>query len=264
MFSSSDRPGPPGPGASSETARIRSVGKAVTSARARAAFLAYRAGAELARVVPPPIGEPTTRGLARGLLRASSGRRRVVEATLRRVTGGGLEGVALDRAVRTVFANYGRYWYELFRLPDLTADEVRGRFRIEGFHHIEVAAAEGRGVILALPHLGNYDWAGAWLALRGYPPVVVVEALEPPELFEWFRSTRTRLGMDVVPLSPAAAAQVSRALTAGRIVCLLADRDLSGTGVEVVFFGEPTTLPEGPALLALRSEERRVGKECRL
>ena len=224
----------------------------MTSARARAAYLAYRAGAELARVIPPPIGEPTTRGLARGLRRASPDRRRVVEATLRRVTAGALDGAALDRAVRTVFANYGRYWYELFRLPELGPAEVEGRFRIEGFEHVEAAAAAGRGVILALPHLGNYDWAGAWLALRGYPPVVVVEAVEPPELFEWFRETRSRLGMDVVALGPGAGAAVGRALEAGRVVCLLSDRDLSGTGVPVEFFGEPTTLPEGPALFALR------------
>jgi KDO2-lipid IV(A) lauroyltransferase len=195
---------------------------------------------------------------------ASAGRRRVVEATLRRVTGGRLQGAALDRAVRTVFANYGRYWYELFRLPDASPDDVRDGFRIEGFEHVEAAAAEGRGVILALAHLGNYDWAGAWLALQGYPPVVVVEPVEPPELFAWFRSTRGRLGMDVVPLGPTAGAEVGRALEAGRVVCLMSDRDLSGTGVGVEFFGEPTTLPEGPALFALRRGSALLPGGCYL
>ncbi len=101
-------------------------------------------------------------------------------------------------------------------------------------------------LVLALPHLGSWDFAGAWLAGQGYTVTVVAEPLEPPELFDWFVETRRRLGMRVVPLSPTAGAEVLRALRANEAVCLLCDRDLTGDGVEVEFFGERTTLPGGP------------------
>ena len=108
-------------------------------------------------------------------------------------------------------------------------------------------------MILALPHLGGLDFAGAWLAGQGVAVTVVVEPVEPPELFDWFVDTRRKLGMQVVPLGADAGAAVLRALRANRIVCLLCDRDLTGDGVEVEFFGERTTLPGGPATLALRT-----------
>jgi KDO2-lipid IV(A) lauroyltransferase len=82
---------------------------------------------------------------------------------------------------------------------------------------------------------------------------VVVERVEPPELFDWFVEVRRSLGMEVVALGPEAGATVARALRENRVVCLLADRDISGDGVEVEFFGEATTLPAGPATLALRT-----------
>jgi KDO2-lipid IV(A) lauroyltransferase len=180
-------------------------------------------------------------------------KRGIVARHLRRASSGGLNGSELDAAVAALFENYGRYWYELFRLPGTTPGQLDAHFDIEGFEHVEAAHAAGRGAILALPHVGNWDYAGAWLAARGYPPTVVVEAIDPPELFSWFRDTRRRLGMDVVPLGPGAGTVVGSALRAGHIVCLLGDRDLTGHGVEVDFFGEVTRLPEGPALFAFRT-----------
>src|SRR5205807_2311548 len=97
-----------------------------------------------------------------------------------------------------------------------------------------------------------WDFAGAWLALQGYSVTVVAEPVEPPELFEWFVETRARLGMRVIPLSPSAGTEVLRAVRDNEVVCLLADRDLTGDGIGVEFFGERTTLPGGPAMLTLR------------
>jgi KDO2-lipid IV(A) lauroyltransferase len=82
---------------------------------------------------------------------------------------------------------------------------------------------------------------------------VVVEDIQPPELFEWFTELRRKLGMRVVPLGPSAGREVLAALKRNDIVCLLCDRDIQRTGVEVEFFGERTTLPAGPATLALRT-----------
>ena len=112
----------------------------------------------------------------------------------------------------------------------------------------------GRGLIMAMPHLGGWEWGGMWLTLQGYPMTVVVEALEPPELFEWFAGFRRSLGMNVVPVGPSAGTAVLRALADGHIVCLLSDRSVGDTaGVQVTFFDEVTTLPAGAATVALRT-----------
>jgi KDO2-lipid IV(A) lauroyltransferase len=107
---------------------------------------------------------------------------------------------------------------------------------------------------MVIPHLGGWEWAAFWLTRIEHVGVTaVVEALEPAELFEWFVDFRRSLGMNVVPLGPDAAGQVAAAVKRRDVVCLLADRDIAGTGSEVEFFGERTTLPSGPALLAFRT-----------
>jgi KDO2-lipid IV(A) lauroyltransferase len=179
-------------------------------------------------------------------------RRRQVERNLQRATRGELNGDDLRRATRRVFDNYGRYWHELFRLRR-GVDAVEAETDSEGYEHIAIPQADGRGVILALPHLGNWDAAGAWLSGRGHRLTVVAEPLDPPELFEWFAAQRRALGMEVIPLGPGAAGAVLRAIVDGEIGCLVCDRDLTGDGVPVELFGEPTTMPGGPAVLALRS-----------
>ncbi len=119
--------------------------------------------------------------------------------------------------------------------------------------NIVTALEGGNGVILVLPHLGGWEWAGRWIAEQGHPITVVVEKIEPPELFDWFVDLRSKLGMTVVPLGAGAGTTVMRALNDNHIVCLLSDRDLKGGGPEVEFFGERTTMPAGPATLALRT-----------
>ena len=224
--------------------------------RGRAAYLAYRAGADLARVTPPAIGSVVAGGLSRVMTVAWPTRRGQVERNLQRVSGGTLRGAELDRMVNEVFANYARYWHEFFRLQDASREWILGHWYLEGSEHIRAALDAGRGGILALPHLGNWDMAGASCAAMGFPMTAVTEPVEPPELFDWFVGSRERLGLQVIALGPRAGADVSRALAANRIVCLLCDRDLVGNGVEVDFFGETTTVPIGPATLALRTGAR--------
>jgi KDO2-lipid IV(A) lauroyltransferase len=148
------------------------------------------------------------------------------------------------RAVAATFDSYGRYFYELFRLPGTPQASIDDHTHVSGAEHLATAIDAGRGLVLALPHLGNWDAAGAWLAGQGYTVTVVAEPLEPPELFDWFVDTRRQLGMRVIPLSPTAGAEVLRALRANHVVCLLCDRDLTGDGIEVEFLGERTTLPQ--------------------
>jgi phosphatidylinositol dimannoside acyltransferase len=181
------------------------------------------------------------------------GRRAMAERHLRRVYGPHVGEAELARQVRRAFASYARYWAESFRLPVTTAAELDAGMSTEGIGHIDRARGEGRGVIVGLPHLGGWDAGGAWFTSVGYPMTVVVEAVEPPELFEWFCSERRARGLEVVPLGPDAGVQVLRRLRDNGVVALVCDRDITGAGVEVEFFGERTTLPSGPAALALRT-----------
>lgn len=215
---------------------------------ARTSYFAYRAGEAVARFVPPAIGAPAARGIAQLAPAVMAARRAQVERNLRRIHGQGYAGAALRHDVAATFDSYGRYFYELFRLSTLTPEWINAHFHCIGIEHVWDAVHAGKGAVLALPHLGNWDFAGAWLALQGFSVTVVAEPVEPPELFEWFVETRARLGMRVIPLSASAGTDVLKAVRANEVVCLLADRDLTGNGIEVEFFGERTTLPAGPAM----------------
>ncbi len=133
------------------------------------------------------------------------------------------------------------------------ATTVERGFDVDGYENIVDGLAHGNGVILVLPHLGGWEWAGRWIAEQGHQITVVVEKIDPPELFEWFVELRSALGMNVVALGPEAGTTVMRALRDNHVVCLLADRDLQGGGPEVEFFGERTTMPAGPATLSMRT-----------
>jgi KDO2-lipid IV(A) lauroyltransferase len=222
---------------------------AVPSLRGSAVALTYRFATGLAQVVPPAIGLRLAHVGGRVAYAQMRGRRAMVARHQRRVS-----GAASNGAVSGAFDSYARYWYEMLRLPaDVHARVVDDNFECEGFDHLERALAAGKGAIIALPHLGGWEYAAAWAANRGLRMLAVVEDIEPPELFDWFVEQRRQLGLDIVALGPDASAQILRALRDNRVVALLSDRDLTGDGVEVSFFGEKTTLPGGPATLALRT-----------
>lgn len=182
-------------------------------------------------------------------------RRTVVERNLERVTESSLSNDEKRIRVSETFAQYGRYYLDSFRLPSLSARKIDAGFTYTGYEHITGPLAEGTSPILVLPHLGGWEWAAFWLTkVKGHKVTAVVEELEPPELFEWFKSFRESLGMTVVPVGPQAGPAIMDALSAGHIVCLLADRLVGdASSVTVEFFGEPTKLPAGPATLALRT-----------
>jgi len=213
----------------------------------------YRAGAAFSRSVPRPIAELTATGLSRVAASVSKERRMLVARHLRRADPS-LTGKALDRAVDATFESYARYWVDSFRLPQLSADAVDFGFEVDHFGYVADGLAAGKGVIAVLPHLGGWEWAGFWMTqVMKWPVTVVVEPLEPPALFDFFVDFRRRLGLNIVPLGPNAGHEVLQALASNHIVCLLADRDIAGDGIELEFFGETTTIPAGPATLALRT-----------
>jgi KDO2-lipid IV(A) lauroyltransferase len=208
-------------------------------------------GSLAARLMPGPVAAAAATSLGFGASFANAERRAIIERHIKRVNPA-LKGTSLRVAVQQAFDSYAKYYVESFRLPSLSKRTVDREFTVDGFHHITDALALGNGCIFALPHMGGWEWAGRWMTDQGFPLTVVVEALEPPELFEWFADLRKELGMNVVPTGPTAGPAVLKALRANEIVCLLCDRDLERNGVEVEFFGERTTLPAGPATLGLR------------
>jgi KDO2-lipid IV(A) lauroyltransferase len=218
--------------------------------------LGYAAGWRLTRTLPRPVAAAAFRAAADAAARRPGPGVRRLAANLRRVVGPDLPAPDLDALVRDALRSYARYYLETFRLPATSHEERLRGFR---FGRAEVLGAEantGRGVIIALPHAGNWDAAGAWVAANGWKMVTVAERLRPERVYERFLAFRRSLGMEILPLHGGERRVLdvlADKLREGYVVPLLADRDLSSRGVEVDFFGGRTRMPPGPALLALRT-----------
>jgi KDO2-lipid IV(A) lauroyltransferase len=172
------------------------------------------------------------------------------------VVGPELPEAELDELVRAGLRSYARYWMEAFRLPSQSRESLRTGFELVEADELHRVLGEGRGAILALPHMGNWDAAAAWVVSHGWRLATVAERLKPEGLYKRFLDYRRTLGMEVVPLTggPRAPLDVlAEKATEGCAVALLADRDLSARGIEVQFFGGRTRMPAGPAILALRT-----------
>lgn len=169
--------------------------------------------------------------------------------------------------IRASLASYARYWREAFRLPAMDHAALARRLEesVAGRERVTAALDAGRGAVLALPHSGNWDMAGVWLAqtYRGF--TTVAERLKPESLYRRFVAYRQSLGFEVLPLSggqrPAFDVLRDR-LAANRLVCLMAERDLTRRGVRVDFFGEPTRMPAGPARLAIETGAALLPAHC--
>jgi KDO2-lipid IV(A) lauroyltransferase len=215
---------------------------------------AYAAGWALVKLLPEPVARPLFRLIGDLLWRQRGRGVRQLERNLRRVVGPGLDEAGLRALSRAGMRSYLRYYLEAFRLPVWGRERAVGTFRIENEHRMRDALAAGRGVVVVLPHSANWDHAGAWAIGTGAPLTTVAERLKPESLFDRFVAYRRSLGMEVLPLGDRNVFGVlAQRLRAGRLVCLLGDRDLTASGVEVSFFGEPARMPGGPAALALQT-----------
>ena len=228
--------------------------RAPAALRARLAGRALLAGFGLVERLPEPVARGLVRaGTALAVRRDGEGPRQL-RRNLRRVLGPDVGDRQLDDVVRRGMHSYGRYWIELIRLPATDPADVVARTVVNTWEHVDRLRAEGRPVIAALTHSGNWEAAGVvYRDYLGEDFVTVAERIRPPALFDRFVAQRRRLGMEVVPLTggprPVASVLTER-LRAGRWICLLAERDLLGGGLEVDFFGAPAVMPPGPALLA--------------
>lgn len=221
------------------------------SARDRLSDALYGAGWATVKKLPEPVAVRLGRTIAdlawkrrgQGVQRLESNYARVVpDASPER----------LAELSRAGMRSYLRYWMESFRLPAWSPERIANGIDIKDIHRVTDGMAAGKGVVLALPHLANWDLAGAWATTGlGIPFTTVAERLKPETLYDRFVAYREGLGMEVLPHSGGSAfGTLARRLRDGGLVCLVADRDLSASGVEVEFFGETARMPAGPALLA--------------
>ncbi|MGW5573696.1 phosphatidylinositol mannoside acyltransferase [Nocardia thailandica] len=221
------------------------------SLREKAADAGYAAGWRLVRALP----EGTARRLFDyGADRVSrKGGPEQLRRNLARVLGVPPAEVPAE-LLRDSMRSYARYWREAFRLP--TMDHTAVDYHVDGIEHLDAALARGRGVVFVLPHSGNWDMAGVWLVQHYGTFATVAERLKPESLFERFVAYRESLGFEVFPLTGGEQppfAQLADRLRQNKIVCLMGERDLTGKGVPVDFFGERTWMPAGAAKLAIET-----------
>ena len=222
--------------------------RAAAAAAEQASTASYLTGWRVVRWLPEPIARTAFDGIADQVHRRNGRSVRRLRENLRRC----VPEAELEATTRAGLRSYLRYWCESFRLPSWPTDDLVRRTRVVGEHHLRNPQVAGRGVVAALPHMGNWDWAGAWACATGMPLTTVAERLEPARLYDEFVAFRRGLGMEILPLTGGAPPmrRLVEAVGEGRLVCLLADRDLSRAGVEVTLLGEPARMPRGPAALA--------------
>ena len=228
----------------------------MTSSKDRLVEVGFAAGWRLVRALPLPVARAVfNRAADRAYRRNGPGTQRL-RRNLRMVVGPDMPEAELDELVRAGLRSYARYWMEAFRLPSRSRADFLRDFDLVNADEFHRVLGEGKGAILALPHMANWDAAAAWVVSHDYRMVTVMERLKPEGLYERFIAYREKLGMEVLPLTggqrPPLDVLAEKA-TQGYAVPLLADRDLSARGIEVRFFGGRTRMPAGPALLALRT-----------
>jgi lauroyl/myristoyl acyltransferase len=233
---------------------------------ARLTDAGFAAGWHAVRMLPEPAARALfDRGGSWAAGREGKGVRQL-RANMRAVTGGRLSEPELADLTERAVRSYARYWQEAFRLPTLSSERIVAGTEVVGIEHLEKARAGGRGLVMVLPHSGNWDAAGVWFIdwLAG-PFMTVAERLKPESLYRRFLEYRESLGFRVVPLTggPRPSTEVLRAwLDDGGVTCLLVDRNLGSGGVPVDFLGHPATMPGGAALLAAQTGAALVPTVC--
>ena len=222
--------------------------------KGQAVFRTYTTLGRCIAALPEPMAIGLGNMAGDVLHRVRDDQREMVTANLRRVLGSAVDDPeVLDRWVRRSFRSYARYWVEGARLPSISSEEVEKRVVLDGIEHVRQGMAAGKGVIVALPHVGSWEYAAAYLCTQGIAMTAVAERIEPPALFDYFVAQRAAMGITIVPLDKNSGRALLSTLRDGGLVGLLCDRDIEENGIEVDFFGERTTMPAGPATLALRT-----------
>jgi phosphatidylinositol dimannoside acyltransferase len=233
---------------------LRGAGRAAAAASDQATTFGYLSGWRLVRLLPERQAQAVFRALADQTHRRGGKSVDRLRANLR-VVRPELSESDLDALTHEALRSYLRYWCESFRLPAWPIEDVVRRTRTVDEHHLRDAMATGHGAVVPLPHMANWDWAGAWACAEVSPLCTVAERLKPERLYDEFVAYRRTLGMEILPLTggDATLPKLEAWVRGGGLVCLLADRDLSRTSVEVRLCGHAARMPRGPAVLARRT-----------
>jgi phosphatidylinositol dimannoside acyltransferase len=218
-------------------------------------YWGYRSAEWLAMSLPERAGRRVFETLGRVAYRRLAGVRATVAANQARVLGAESTDARVARATREAFELYARFWFDAFRIRTMPVPEFNERVVMIGAENIDRALEAGKGCVCALPHMGNWDAAGHWFGANGYRIAAVAEELRPPRLYDLFLRHREELGMRIVGLTREGhvGQQLKQLLSENWMVALVADRDLTGRGIEVEMFGATRRVPAGPALLSLSS-----------
>jgi KDO2-lipid IV(A) lauroyltransferase len=212
----------------------------------------YFAGWAIVRALPEPLAYGLFNLLADIFYRRNGKSVKRLRLNLSRVTSGSNAG-DLENLVKAAMRSYLRYWCDTFRIQNWSQERIQSRVTVSNGNLLLEPMEKGRGVVVALPHSGNWDHAGAYFCSLGIPLVTVAEHLKPEALFQRFLTHRTRMGFEVLTLDTRSFVTLMERAQEKRLIALVADRDLSRSGITVNFFGAPAKMPAGPALLAIRT-----------
>jgi len=214
--------------------------------------LAYFTGWKLVRALPEKFAYASFERIGTITLRRNGAPIQRLRSNLQRVCPE-KDTAAIDQLMVEAVSSYMRYWCDTFRSPDWSKERVKDTVTVTREELLTEPMRDGRGVVITLPHAGNWDHAGSYFCGMGFPLVTVAERLKPEALFNKFLEYRQNMGMEVLALNSRSMATLMQRARDGALIALVADRDLSRSGIDVDFFGHPARMPAGPALLAVRT-----------
>jgi KDO2-lipid IV(A) lauroyltransferase len=213
---------------------------------------AYFSGWKLVRTLPEKSAYSLFEKIGEITLRRNGSRMQRLRANLQRVCPE-KDSAAMDELMAEAVSSYMRYWCDTFRSPDWSQERIFGSVTVTREELLTGPMRDGRGVVVTLPHSGNWDHAGSYFCAMGFPLVTVAEKLKPEALFNKFLEYRQNMGMEVLSTDSKSMGTLMQRAREGALIALVADRDLSRSGVDVNFFGYPARMPTGGALLAIRT-----------
>ena len=215
-------------------------------------YYLYRLAGFIVPQIPAKFGYTLCRWCGGIAYQVNKPVRATISLNLRRIMGPQTPAAEIERRTRLTFNTIFYNYFDLFRLPDLDDDAVDRLVSVTGWEHVEAALEEGKGIVMTSAHLGNIEVVLYAMLRRGLSITIPVERVEPPELFEYITALRTSHGLKLIPVD-GPLIDLIRTLKKQGVAGLAADRDITGTGQIVHFFGYPAQLPDGHIRLALRT-----------
>lgn len=219
--------------------------------REQFSYIAYLTGWKIVGVLPESLAYRLFQSLADRVYRKNGKSVRRLRTNLS-IVKPSCTDEELEVLTQEAYRSYLRYWCDTFRIHTWSPERISSTVSTKNDHLLRQPMLENRGVVIALPHSGNWDHAGAYFCQEGFPLVTVAEVLKPQKLFERFLEYRTAMGFEVLGLDSRAFVTLIRRAREKRLIALVADRDLSDSGINVKFFGKTAKMPAGPAVLAIK------------